>query len=97
MLPLMRTGNQTLDNQQTRWKAEIDPLLTAPLAGLLILEGVTLTNGATVINHKLGRLPQGWFLTDLNGAATIYRSQPFNKLTLTLTSNAVVTANIGVF
>lgn len=81
----------------TRWKALIDPLLKNPLNGVQILEGVRLNAGITVINHLLGRMQQGWFITDINGAATIYRSKPLNGLTLTLTSSAAVTVNIGVF
>lgn len=56
-----------------------------------------MINGVTTINHKLGQVQQGWFIIDINGAATVYRSQPFNDKTLVLTSNAAVTVNIGVF
>jgi hypothetical protein len=61
------------------------------------LEGVNLINGVTQINSKLDRIMQGWMITDINGAATIYRSQPLNSKTLTLTSNAAVTVNLYVF
>ena len=61
------------------------------------LEGVNLINGVTQIDSKLGRMMQGWMITDINGAATIYRSQPLNSKTLTLTSNAAVTVNLYVF
>lgn len=92
-LPLKSPGDLT----ETRWKALLDPLLANLLNNAKILYGVQLANGATVINHKLGKRQQGWFIVDIDGAATIYRSQPFNDLTLTLTSNAVVTVNLGVF
>lgn len=82
---------------QTRWKALLDPFLANRIAGSSILPNVQLANGTTVVNHKLGRTMQGWFLVDVQGAATIFRSQPFNNLTLTLTSNAAVTVSIGVF
>lgn len=82
---------------QTQWASELNPFLANPLNGVSILEGVSLINGVTVINHLLGQKQQGWFLLDINGAATIYRSAPFNSTTLTLTSSAAVTVNIGVF
>ena len=82
---------------QTKWASILNPLIKSPLNNVFILENVVLNNGVTTINHLLGRTQQGWFLTDINGAATIYRSQPFNSLTLTLTSNAAVTISIGVF
>lgn len=81
----------------TKWSAELNPVLANPTNNVSVLEGVVLKNGATVINHKLGRTMQGWFIVDQTAAASIYRSQPFNSLTLTLTSNAAVTVNLGVF
>lgn len=79
----------------TRWKSLLDPVIAASQP--TILEGIHLTNGVTVINHKLAQIQQGWIITDITGAATIYRSAPFNDKTLTLTSNAAVTVNIEVF
>jgi hypothetical protein len=80
-----------------RWKVVLDALLGEPIVSTNFLENVALATGQTVINHKLGRVPQGWFIVDINGAATIYRSAPFNELTLTLTSSGTVTVKIGVF
>lgn len=81
----------------TRWKAILDSLLKNPLNSASVLKNVQLTTGVNVINHLLGRTQQGWYLTDINGAAVIFRSEPFNNLTLTLTSDADVIVNIGVF
>ncbi len=79
------------------WASRLNPIISNPLSSATILQNVVLISGVTIINHKLNRLMQGWFLVDVNGAATIYRSQPFNSSTLTLTSDAIVTASIGVF
>jgi hypothetical protein len=92
-LPLNLSPSQ----QSTKWKSILDPVIAAPMVGANILTGVALKNGTTVINHLLGAMQQGWFLVDVNGAATIYRSAPFNDKTLTLTSSAAVTVSIGVF
>lgn len=81
---------------QNKWASELNPLLALPLNNLTTLD-VQLVNGTNVINHKLGQIPQGWIILDITGAAVIYRSAPFNKLTLTLTSNAAVSVSIGVF
>jgi len=93
MLPL----GLPLERMQTIWKSQLDPLLKNQLNEMQIISGVVLKNGATTFNHNLGRLQQGWTILDVNGAATIYRSQPFNAQTLTLTSDAAVTVNVGVF
>lgn len=91
--------NLPLSGMQTRWKSEIDPVLTNPVNGVNILKNVPLINGTNVINHLLGQVMQGWFLVDIQGAATIYRpsASPLNNLTLTLISSAAVTVSIGVF
>jgi hypothetical protein len=86
-----------LELMQTRWASIINPLLSNQLNGVSILSGINLISGSTVINHLLGKQMSGWFIVDINGAATIYRSKPLNNLTLTLTSNAAVTVDIGVF
>lgn len=82
---------------QTQWAAILNPVVSNPLNAINILKSVSLANGSNVINHGLGQQQQGWFITDIQGSATIYRSAPFNNLTLTLTSSAAVTVDIGVF
>lgn len=89
--------NLPLPLMQTKWSSQLNPVLANPINNVSILKNISLKNGTTIIPHLLQRNPQGWFLTDIQGAATIYRSAPFNNLTLTLTSNAAVTVNIGVF
>jgi hypothetical protein len=79
------------------WAATINPVLANPPNNSILLTGISLNNGATQINHGLGRTPQGWVIVDVNASASIYRSQPLNATTLTLTSNAVCVVNIEVF
>lgn len=89
--------NLNLSMMQTKWKAQLDPVLSNPFCSANILENINLKSGVNVINHLLGRVQQGWFLVDKQAASDIYRSAPFNNLTLTLTSTADVTVSIGVF
>lgn len=79
------------------WAQALNPVLANPINNITILKNIPLISGVTVINHGLSRMQVGWFLTDINGAATIYRSASFNSTTLTLTSSAAVTVSIGVF
>lgn len=79
------------------WANTLNALLSMPQSSGLILQGVVLVSGTTVIPHKLGRMMQGWTLTDINGAAQIYRSAPLNSTTLTLISTAAVTISLEVF
>lgn len=81
----------------TKWSSTLNPVIANPLNSVTILKDIKLNNGVTVVNHLLQRIQQGWFLVDIQGPATIFRSASFNELTLTLTSNAAVTVSIGVY
>lgn len=85
------------DQASNKWAAQIDPVLNKPILQDNILTDVKLIAGTNVINHLLQRTQQGWIITDIQGVATIYRSAPFNNLTLTLTSSAAVTVSLLVF
>ena len=86
-----------LDLLEPLWASQLDPLLLNPANSISILKNISLINGVNTINHRLGEVPNGWFIIDINGAAQVYRSQPLNSLTLTLTSNAAVIVSLGVF
>lgn len=96
-LPYFQTPDRILSMLQSQWASLLNPLLSNAVSKGNLLTGISLANGTTVINHLLDRNQQGWILTDVTGAAAIYRSQPFNSKTLTLTSNAAVTVNLLVY
>ncbi len=79
------------------WAAVLNPVLAIRFLQGRQVSNVALANGATVFNHGLSRMPVGWYITDVDGSAVIYRSAPFNKSTLTLTSSAAVNASLWVF
>lgn len=99
-LPIMQSDSEQLHMMQTRWASILNPVITNPIAHGAVLKQVTLVSGANVINHKLGRKLQGWFITRLRGAANLYDTQDANSmpdLTLQLQSSANVIADIYVF
>lgn len=89
--------NLPLALMQTQWSSQLNPLLQIPMLQGVAISNLVLKTGANQINHLLQRKPQGWFVTDINASATIYRSQPFNSNTLTLTSSAPVTVSLWVY
>lgn len=97
MLPLQQTELRDLSLLQTKWKSEIDPFLANPLNHITILKNIFLASGNNQVPHLLQRMQQGWFIVDINGAATVFRYQPFSSTYLYLTSSANVTVNLGVF
>ncbi len=96
-LPIFQTKSTELSMMQTKWAAELNPVLASPLTKPSMLKGIRLITGANVINHLLGQTQQGWLISDIDASASIYRSAPFNDLTLTLTSSAPATVNLVVY
>jgi len=96
-LPIYKDSNTNLMLLQTNWATQLNPLLANSISQGVAITSVPLVTGSNVINHKLGRMQQGWFLTDIDAAATIYRSAPFNTYNLTLTSSAPCVVNLWMF
>lgn len=97
ILPIFNSLSKELSLLQTGWSALIDPIIGRAQNKSNILQNIVLISGTNVINHLLGRKMQGWSIVDINSAAQVYRSVPFNDLTLTLISDAITTVNIEVF
>lgn len=96
-LPIFKDPNKNIMLMQTSWKAAITPIINNEINQGILLINVPLINGVTVVNHLLGRKMQGWMLADVDASASIYRSQPLNDKTLTLTSNAACNVALWVF
>lgn len=96
LLPLHLDLPQT----QTKWKAILDPFLTAPSNLPILLKNITLTTGDNVINHKLSRDLIGWKVIRQRAAASIYDKQDANQtpsLTLVLNTSSDVVVDLEIF
>jgi hypothetical protein len=92
--------NLPLEQLQSRWKSEIDPVLANLLVQGRILQNVPLVTGDNTINHGLGRKLIGWVLVDKSATADIYSKQSTNpspQLSLILSSPAPATVSLWVF
>jgi hypothetical protein len=81
----------------TKWAAELNPVLANPQTNMAILKNVALVAGNNAVPHMLQQTQQGWIITDIQGVSSIYRNKPFDKIYLYLNSSAAVIVNIGVF
>jgi len=93
MLPLRLPWNLASD----RWANIIEPVIQFPPNQGLLRKNVPLVIGDNVINTLLGKQQQGWIIIDQDAASQIYRSAPFNNLTLTLNSSAACNISLLVF
>src|SRR5665213_2814390 len=92
-LPLL----QSFALLQNQWKSILDPVVANPIVQGAQLTGIALTTGQTTVPHKLGRVQQGWFITDINAAATVYRTGDFNASNMVLTASAGCSVAIWVY
>lgn len=94
------TEDRVLSQIQSLIVPKINFLSALPLSSSIILENITLVTGSNSINHLLSRRLQGWMITRINAAVTIYDTQNSNILpdqTLLLTSSGDCIVNIMVF
>lgn len=96
MLPIFNSDVQELSLMQTKWASQLNPVIALALLKGRQINDVALQSGSNVIDHKLGRQPQGWFLVDLNANVTAYRTA-WDELTITLTSSGSATAALYVY
>jgi hypothetical protein len=90
---------QPWDMAQTTWAQAINPVLSNPIVNGVLVHGIALASGDNTINHKLGRKPQGYVITDMFGAyAQVYRkTSNYPDLTLVLNASAPTTVSLYVF
>lgn len=89
-----------LELLQTTWAQQLDPVISNPILKGRQITNQTINIGTNVINHKLGRKLQGWFITSINGYAQLFDTQATNQtpqLTLNITSNADALVSLWVY
>lgn len=99
-LPSFNTKLLELSLMQSAWAKVLDPVIMLPTNSGRIVKDVELVVGNNVIDHKLGRKLQGWYIVRKRGPGNVYDTQDTNnspELTLNLVSDAVVSVNIFVF
>lgn len=84
---------------QTQWASQLDPVIANLLVNGQLLTDQMLVTGPNAVNHKLGRVPNGWFIVSPEAAGSVYQAsyQPNPTLILTLTSTANIPCSIWVF
>lgn len=100
LLSYFQSNNKDLTLLQNSWASAINPLLKNPIVNGIALPNIELINGTNIINHRLGRKLQGWLITSIDAAATIYDAQKINQhpeQTLVLISNANCEVNIYAY
>ena len=94
----IRTKNSELDRVQSNVQLFSNELTTNPLLDGVLLKDIDLTTTETLVNHTLGRLPQGWIIIKKDAAQDVYESgTTLQQRFLSLTAGGAVTVSLWVF
>jgi hypothetical protein len=92
------TTDYNINQLQNNVAKVVDTLSVQPLTTGTLLKNVHLLSGDTTIFHGLNAPLQGYIITNIDGAATIYNAGSTTPdKTLVLNSTAAVIADIVVF
>jgi hypothetical protein len=92
----LATQDADLTKVQNAIEQVINPLAKLPLLDGTPLTQIVLTTSALKVPHQLGRTPRGFFVTDLNANAVVFRTGSTDT-TITLTASASCTVNLWVY
>ena len=97
-LEVQTTGDQDLELLMQNVKKFAKVLEDNPLLDGRLIEDVDLANAVnTTIDHKLGRQPMGWIVTDHAGTGTLIYRISWDDKTLVLLAAAACTVGLWVF
>jgi hypothetical protein len=97
----INTDNYDLQKVQDSVAAAFQTLGVNFVVNGELVKGITLQSGVdNKVEHKLGRVPNGFFIADKNANADVWQSTTVNNIKdrlLLLRSSATVTINLWVF
>jgi len=94
----LSTKDKVLDRVQNNIEIFSDSVIKNPLLDGMLLEDIALTTTETQVNHKLGRVPNGWIIVKKNAAQDVYESgTTLTDRFLSLTAAGTVTVSLWVF
>jgi hypothetical protein len=91
----INTADRELQLIQSNVEKAISGAISSPLLNGL-LKTADLVSGLTSIEHKLGRVPQGYIIIDKNNAANVYTASKDDKF-LNLNSSAACKIGLWIF
>lgn len=98
-LPYYKSDDQSFTLMQSQWSSQINPVLNNPLVNGVLQKGIKLVTGTNSVNHKLGRILQGYLITAMyDNFSQVYTTTSLNpSLTLSLNSSVDVTIDLYCF
>jgi len=93
----IRTGDKYIDAVQDNVNEALRPVIENPLMRGGLVEFQLASGVDTKVPHRLGTVPQGFFVISPDSAARVWQVDPPTKLFLILRSDAQVSGSLYVF
>lgn len=96
--PKIITDDVSLNRVQDNISTLTDYIQVSPLTGSVSIVDVRFTSSSPVkVAHKLGRVPTGFIVADIDAARTIHRNTAFTPLLVELHPSGACNAKIIFF
>lgn len=91
------SGNATEDTRRREQSADLEPFLACPFLRGVSLKDVEFDEGTVRVAHKLGKKPQGWWVTRSRGSLPAFYEESSDATHITFLSEAEGTFDLWVF
>jgi Tfp pilus assembly protein FimT len=91
------TGDRGMDTLQTNIEQAVTPAIKSQLLDGRLITAQNLVSGDNKVQHKLGRVPQGYIIVKRTSGATVYDTSETDSNFLILNSSGTLTVSIWVF
>lgn len=93
----IRTGDRNVDAVQDNVNEALRPVIENPLMRGAIVSFTLASGSDTKVPHKLGTVPEGFWLVSPQAQAHVWQTAAPTRLFLTLRADAPVTGSLFVF
>ena len=71
--------NESITQTQSHVNSAVKQIANSPIIDGVVIKGIDLGTGDTLVDHKLGRNPIGWIVIRKNEAGEVYESTTANS------------------
>lgn len=93
----IRTGDKYIDAVQDNVNEALRPVLENPLMRGSVVPFTIASGVDTKVPHKMGTVPEGFFVVSPTAAGHVWQVEPPTRLFLILRADATITGSLYVF
>lgn len=89
-------ASDELNKIQDNISYALDPIIGSPIINGVLLKNVVLKAGLNIVDHKLGRVPQGWIVVSPQANESMWSSGQTGS-SLLINASGPITSSFWVF